>query len=235
MAQRPFLRVTGQWVALAACAVLGAAMHRFVDLEPQVDADFFFASDDPQFAQTRRIDEIFGAPEPVFVALSADTLFTRATLLKLRDLSEALGAIEGVASVSRITHWTGRSRQGSRAPTPKESSRTFTTAPSGRSAIRTGASAASCCACARPSALSGARPSSRARALAAQHGFEPELTGGLFVVQGAAFLVGTLITSRATASVLSQLSARQSPRRPLLSQDEALGRAHGGDPYIVVA
>lgn len=79
-------------------------MFARVDLEPRVEADFFFASDDPQFRETRRIEEIFGENQPVFVAVRPARLASRRSLLRLRDLTAALSSIPGVASARSLTH-----------------------------------------------------------------------------------------------------------------------------------
>ncbi|MBI2822683.1 MAG: MMPL family transporter [Acidobacteria bacterium] len=104
MAPRRFFLAPGQWAALAVCLLMGVWMFAVVDLTPEVEANFFFDSDDPQLRETRRIAEIFGQGQPVFVAVRPERLASRKALFTLRNLSEALGAIEGVASVRSLTH-----------------------------------------------------------------------------------------------------------------------------------
>jgi hypothetical protein len=46
--QRRLLRTPSQW-AVAVCALLGFVLFAFVDLTPQVEADFFFSSEDRSY------------------------------------------------------------------------------------------------------------------------------------------------------------------------------------------
>jgi len=50
------LRSPSQWLALACALGLGLALLMFVDLTPQIEADFFFSSDDPQLQGSLRIE-----------------------------------------------------------------------------------------------------------------------------------------------------------------------------------
>ena len=58
----------GQWAAVALCTVLGICLFAFVDLEPKVQADFFFSSDDPQLQSSIKIEKEFGQSQQIFVA-----------------------------------------------------------------------------------------------------------------------------------------------------------------------
>lgn len=59
---RPRLLGTiSQWAALSVCAALGLALYFFVDLTPQVEADFFFSKHDPQATKAAAIEKEFGA------------------------------------------------------------------------------------------------------------------------------------------------------------------------------
>jgi uncharacterized protein len=101
---RPRLLGTfSQWFALAVAAALGVTLFALVDLEPQVEADFFFSTDDPQLRTSLRIEEEFGYAPQVLVAVRAPRLVSRNYLLRLRDLTEDLRGIEGVADVRSLT------------------------------------------------------------------------------------------------------------------------------------
>lgn len=93
-----------QWAALAVAAALGLAMFALVDLEPEVEAQFFFSTDDPQFRATREIQETFGGGQPVFIAVRPAQLVSHDALMRIRDLGEELVAVEGVEDVRSITH-----------------------------------------------------------------------------------------------------------------------------------
>src|SRR5687768_1656646 len=99
-----FLRTPGQWAALLTALVLGAALALFVDLEPRVEADFFFAADDPQVRASRGIESRFGSTPQVFVAVRSRSLESKETLRAVRDLTDALAALPGVAGARSLSH-----------------------------------------------------------------------------------------------------------------------------------
>lgn len=72
MRQPRLLRTTSQWAAIALCASLGIALFAFVDLTPEVEADFFFSTDDPQLQSARRIEQEFGSAPQIFVAAQSE-------------------------------------------------------------------------------------------------------------------------------------------------------------------
>ncbi|MEL7060260.1 MAG: MMPL family transporter [Acidobacteriota bacterium] len=74
-----------------------------VDFEPEVESDFFFASDDPQLAASRRIDEIFPSSPQLLVVAQADDVTTGEGLESVRALTDALTALDGVSSVNSLT------------------------------------------------------------------------------------------------------------------------------------
>ena len=93
-----------QWVAIILCAGLGLGLYAFVDLDPEVEADFFFSNDDPQLQESLRIEKMFGAAPQIIMAVRAPQLVSRAYLLRLRDLTQDLSRIDGVADVRSLTH-----------------------------------------------------------------------------------------------------------------------------------
>jgi predicted RND superfamily exporter protein len=86
------------------CAALGLALFAFVDLTPQVQADFFFSTDDPQLQGSLRIEKEFGDAQQVFVAARATRLESKDYLLRLRSLTEELRGVPGVADARSLTH-----------------------------------------------------------------------------------------------------------------------------------
>ena len=79
-----------QWAALALCAALGFALVFFVDLTPEIEANFFFSRSDPQAQSSRRIEKEFGAAPQIFVAVRSRELVSRPYLLRLRELTNDL-------------------------------------------------------------------------------------------------------------------------------------------------
>jgi predicted RND superfamily exporter protein len=96
-------RTPSQWVAVAICAILGAALFAFVDLTPAVEADFFFSTDDPQLQGTRLVERQFGSAPQIFVAVRSDRRFSRPYLQRIRRLTADLGRVEGVMDVRSLT------------------------------------------------------------------------------------------------------------------------------------
>ena len=118
----------GQWAALGVCAALGIALFLFVDLTPQIEADFFFARNDPQAGGSVRIEKEFGAAPQVFVAVRSRQIVSRQYLLRLRALTEAIGGVKGVADARSVTHGPEEPEE-ILAGTPEEVFKTITDSP----------------------------------------------------------------------------------------------------------
>ena len=97
------LATADQWIALVVCAALGLILFTFVDLAPKVEADFFFATDDPQLQSSVRIEEQFGNAPQIFVAAQAPRLATRDYIQRLHRLTEDLRRVDGVDDARSIT------------------------------------------------------------------------------------------------------------------------------------
>ncbi len=96
----PLLGTLSQWTAIAICAALGFGVFAFVDLTPEIQADFFFSTDDPQLQNSLQIEREFGGTQQILVAARSEQLVTRDYLQRLRALTEALHQIEGVEASS---------------------------------------------------------------------------------------------------------------------------------------
>ena len=62
------------WTALAV-----ALVAIFVDLKPQVDENFFFSASDPQFQQSKKVEEHF-PPQPELIRPGARRRMCRSTV-----------------------------------------------------------------------------------------------------------------------------------------------------------
>jgi len=89
------------FVALALSATASALI--FVDLSPRVDENFFFASDDPQVQEDRKIRELFLDQPQVIVSARGD-VHSGAYSRRIARLGNDLAGIEGVLGVSDIHH-----------------------------------------------------------------------------------------------------------------------------------
>src|SRR5919109_5307332 len=97
------LRTRSQWVALVSCVLLGLMLFALVDLTPEVEADFFFSTDDPQLSGARTIDRDFGSAPQIFIAARSEQLFSASHLRRIRRLTEDLRRLPGVLDVRSLT------------------------------------------------------------------------------------------------------------------------------------
>ena len=92
-----------QWAALFVCVALGLALYFFVDLTPEVEANFFFSKHDPQARKSASIEEEFGAAPQIFVAVRSRELVSRGYLTRLHALTQDLQGVKGVIDVRSVT------------------------------------------------------------------------------------------------------------------------------------
>lgn len=103
-ARTPFLGAPSQWTALVLVAVLGLLVATYVDLEPKVERDFFFSSDDPQLRGQEKIDAQFGGSSPqIYVAVRSPRIFTGEHLRRVHELTVELAEIDGVEQIRSLT------------------------------------------------------------------------------------------------------------------------------------
>jgi len=84
-----------QWVALLVCGALGLALYFFVDLTPEVEADFFFSKNDPKARKSTSIEEEFGAAPQIFVVVRSRELVSQTYLRRLHELTRDLQGVKG--------------------------------------------------------------------------------------------------------------------------------------------
>lgn len=112
VARRLFLRVHetaparllgswSQWAAIALCAILGVCLFVFVDLTPEVEADFFFTTDSRQI-QKAAAEDRFSHRQQVLIAARAPRLVSQTYLRRIHELTEDLRRVPGVADVRSI-------------------------------------------------------------------------------------------------------------------------------------
>jgi predicted RND superfamily exporter protein len=103
LAARPLFRDWSQWAAIGCAALLGTLVFTVVDLEPKVEGDFFFASDDPQLQVEETLTELFGVGPQILISVRAPDVFSREHLDRLDSFTRALEAIPGVETVQSLT------------------------------------------------------------------------------------------------------------------------------------
>ena len=90
------------WEMLAITLVLFVLVAVFVNLKPVVDENFFFSARDPQFRQTKKIEQSFSSsPQLILVVSSRDVSSTR-YLEKIARLTQKIEAVDGVDSVKSL-------------------------------------------------------------------------------------------------------------------------------------
>ncbi len=93
------------WLTVALMLVLVIAIVFAVsaDLKPKISPDFFFGSDDPEMADTRKIGELFPAEEFIILNVAGDNIhsaaYTRSLATLTRRLKE-LGAFKRLLSLT---------------------------------------------------------------------------------------------------------------------------------------
>ncbi len=88
------------WCGVTVFSIL--LFRSFVDLKPQVDENFFFASDDPQFQADKKISKIFPQPPQIILSAKGDIL-SEDYRKRVDRLSGELSALPEVVDVQSLT------------------------------------------------------------------------------------------------------------------------------------
>lgn len=110
------------WIPAAASAGVAAALVAGVvlrvDLAPRVEAEFFFAPDDPQLRASQVLADRYPAAEVLIVRAEAPDTEARAYVDRIAALGRALDSVPGVESVFSVASENRSSPLWSRALTP---------------------------------------------------------------------------------------------------------------------
>ena len=87
---------------LALTAVLFLVVGLFVDLKPQVGANFFFSSSDPQFREDARIDRLFPSGSQLIISVAAPSISSERYLERLGRMTRELDSVPTVTSVDSL-------------------------------------------------------------------------------------------------------------------------------------
>ena len=91
------------WLLLALTAIWIGLVAGLVDLKPHVDKDFLFSVKDPQFQQSRKIEESFPDRSQLILSVSSSDISSERYLQDIRRLSEKIKAIDSVVGVRSLT------------------------------------------------------------------------------------------------------------------------------------
>jgi len=90
------------WLMLALTGGLVALVAVFVDLTPHVDEDFFFSAKDPQFRQTKEIEQLFPSPSQIIISVSSPDISGQSYFDRIKLLTEKIKGLETVVAVRSL-------------------------------------------------------------------------------------------------------------------------------------
>src|SRR5436309_2491125 len=96
------LRFGTHWEMLAVTVVLFVLVAVFVDLKPVVDENFFFSTSDPQFQQSKKIEQRFPSHPEVILAVSSRDISSPRYLGRIQKLTQQINAIDEVSAVKSL-------------------------------------------------------------------------------------------------------------------------------------
>ncbi|PYJ41955.1 MAG: hypothetical protein DME86_06870 [Verrucomicrobia bacterium] len=92
------------WLMLLVTVGLFGLVAAFVDLKPVVDENFFFSTNDPQFQQSKKIEQHFPSQPEVILAVSSRDISSGRYLGRIHRLTQQVEDIEAVTSVKSVTN-----------------------------------------------------------------------------------------------------------------------------------
>src|SRR5437868_2189740 len=92
------------WLMLLLTAVLFGLVAVFVDLKPVVDENFFYSTSDPQFQQSKKIEQHIPSQPEVILTVSSRDISSAHYLGRIQRLTQQVENIEAVTSVKSVTH-----------------------------------------------------------------------------------------------------------------------------------
>src|SRR5260370_22313702 len=96
------VRLGAHWWMLGMTVVLLVLVAILVDLKPVVDENFFFSTNDPQFQQSRKIEQRFPSQPEVILAVSSQDISSPRYLRRIQKLTQQINTIEAVSAVKSL-------------------------------------------------------------------------------------------------------------------------------------
>src|SRR5206468_5025204 len=91
------------WLMLAITCALLLSVAVLVDLNPVVDQNFFFSTNDPGIQQTKKIEQRFPSQPEVILAVSSRDISSSRYLERIQKLTQRAHTIGGVSAVKSLT------------------------------------------------------------------------------------------------------------------------------------
>ena len=88
---------------LALTVVLFVLVAALVDLKPVVDENFFFSTSDPQFRQSKKIEQRFPSRPEVILTVSSRNISSPRYLGRIQKLTQQVNTIDAVSAVKSLT------------------------------------------------------------------------------------------------------------------------------------
>src|ERR1700731_1718282 len=96
------VRLGAHWWMVRMTVVLLGLVAILVDLKPVVDENFFFSTNDPQFQQSRKIEQRFPSQPEVILAVSSQDISSPRYLGRIQKLTQQINTIEQVSAVKSL-------------------------------------------------------------------------------------------------------------------------------------
>src|ERR1043166_6422856 len=100
---RKALSLVSPWVMFAITGGLLVSVAVFVDLNPVVDQNFFFSTNDPGIQQTKEIEQQFPSQPEVILTVSSRDISSSRYLGRIQKLTQRVHSIGGVSAVKSLT------------------------------------------------------------------------------------------------------------------------------------
>jgi len=91
------------WEMLAIPVVLFVLVAVFVDLKPVVEENFFFATSDPGFGQSKKIDQQFPSQPQLVLAISSSDISSPRYFERIQKISQEVESLDGVTAVKSLS------------------------------------------------------------------------------------------------------------------------------------
>src|SRR5438067_1744519 len=97
------VRLGTHWWMLALTVALFVLVAALVDLKPVVDENFFFSTSDPQYRQSKKIEQRFPSRPEVILTVSSRDISSPRYLGRIQKLTQQINTIDAVSAVKSLT------------------------------------------------------------------------------------------------------------------------------------
>src|SRR5947199_4669760 len=97
------VRLGTHWWMLALTVALFVLVAALVDLKPVVDENFFFSTSDPEFRQSKKIEERFPSQPELILSVSSRDISSARYLERIERLTKQIQGIDAVSAVKSLS------------------------------------------------------------------------------------------------------------------------------------